>query len=427
MHLSNNRIFKNTRFQWLSRVPADWGIVPLKRIATLQTKKANTKQFNVGLEHIQSHTSKFIDAETDFSGEGVAFRRNDILFGKLRPYLAKIWLADRQGEAVGEFFVLRVKEEFDPAYLKYHLLARDVIAAIDGSTYGAKMPRAGWDFVSMLAVCTPPIEEQQCIARYLDREIAKIDLLISKQIRLIELLREKRKSVITEAITKGLDPNVKMKDSGVPWLGQVPANWTLKRLKHLGSAQIGLTYSPEDVVSDEEHGTLVLRSSNVQQGALCYEDNVYVRTRVPAKLYIRNNDILICSRNGSRALIGKCALVDSEAASARYSFGAFMTVFRSDLNPYLYWYFSSSLFESQSGSFLTSTINQLTTSNLYSMVIPMPSKKEVEELLEYLIDSVGKIDKLISKQARLIELLRERRAGLIQEVVTGKLDVRGLA
>jgi type I restriction enzyme S subunit len=101
--------------------------------------------------------------------------------------------------------------------------------------------------------------------------------------------------------------------SGVEWLGEVPEGWEIKKLKHLGEAIIGLTYSPNDVV-DEGDGILVLRSSNVQQGAISLHDNVYVNAKIPEQLVTRKGDILICSRNGSRALIGKNATIAADAA-----------------------------------------------------------------------------------------------------------------
>jgi len=122
------------------------------------------------------------------------------------------------------------------------------------------------------------------------------------------------------------------KDSGLEWLGEIPSHWKVKKLKYLGEAIIGLTYSPDDVV-DESEGTLVLRSSNIQNKKLAFEDNVYVRKEIPEKLRTQKNDILICARNGSRALIGKNALIDESAEGV--SFGAFMSIFRSEYNSYL--------------------------------------------------------------------------------------------
>ena len=192
-------------------------------------------------------------------------------------------------------------------------------------------------------------------------------------------------------------------------------------MKYLGEAIIGLTYSPDDIV-DEGEGTLVLRSSNVQNKKLVFNDNVYVNRDIPEKLRTKRNDILICARNGSRALIGKNALIDERAEGV--SFGAFMSIFRSKYNNYLSKVFNSSLFEYQSGTFLTATINQLTTGNLNSFEVPLPPFEERELIVSTLDNETTKIDSLIVKAESAIQLMQERRTALISAAVTGKIDVR---
>jgi type I restriction enzyme S subunit len=207
----------------------------------------------------------------------------------------------------------------------------------------------------------------------------------------------------------------------VEWLGEVPAHWEMKKLRFLGEARNGLTYSPEDIV-DEGEGTLVLRSSNVQNMKIAFGDNVYVNKQIPKRIITRLNDILICSRNGSRALIGKNALIEENAAGLAY--GAFMMVFRSEVNPYLFWVLNSQLFEYQSGSFLTSTINQLTVENINGFEIPLPPVEERSAIIAYAKEQTSKIDVLIGQVESSLALIHERRAALISAAVTGKIDVR---
>ena len=212
-----------------------------------------------------------------------------------------------------------------------------------------------------LPLALPPLSEQQAIAAWLDGKTAQIDALIRCKQTLLEKLAEKRGALISHAVTKGLNPAAAMKDSGVAWLGEVPQHWEVKRLKFLGDIILGLTYAPEDVTTDENE-TLVFRSSNVQDGKLVYTDNVFVSRDIPSKMITKENDILICSRNGSRALIGKCALIDNKGVGQ--TFGAFMTVFRTPYAKFVYYMLNSDLFKAQLGTFLTATINQLTTQML---------------------------------------------------------------
>ncbi len=267
----------------------------------------------------------------------------------------------------------------------------------------------------------PSLPEQQAIADFLDRKTAQIDTLIEKKQRQIELLQEQRTALINHAVTKGLNPNVKMKDSGVEWLGEIPSHWEVVKLKYIGKAFIGLTYNPENV-TDEENGTLVFRASNVQEGKIVFDDNVYVKMEIPERLITKVGDILICVRSGSRDLIGKNALIDEK--SAGHTFGAFMTVFRSDINYFLSYVFKSQLFKVQSGLFNTSTVNQLTQGSLYDFQVAIPPIGEQEEIIQFLNNELTQIDETTNRVVTQIELLREYRTALISEAVTGKIDVR---
>lgn len=203
--------------------------------------------------------------------------------------------------------------------------------------------------------------------------------------------------------------------SGVEWLGEVPSHWEVKRLKYVGKAIGGLTYDPSEIV-EEGNGTLVLRSSNVQNGRIVFDDNVYVTTTIPDKIITQDGDILICSRNGSRSLIGKNAKIDHK--SSGLTFGAFMMIFRTEYSEYIVHVFNSQLFKVQSGLFLTATINQLTSGDLYSMVVPLPPADEQHTIAAFLDRETNIIDTLIAEQKRLVELLAEKRQAMISHAVT---------
>lgn len=211
------------------------------------------------------------------------------------------------------------------------------------------------------------------------------------------------------------------KDSGIEWIGEIPEHWDIVKLKYLGEVILGLTYSPEDVVQDEKEGILVLRASNIQDGKLLLEDNVYVKKEIPNKLITKFGDILICSRSGSRNLIGKNICIDDNIKDC--SFGAFMTIFRSDFWQYLSKVFNSMIFTSQAGLYLTSTINQLTTDTLNNLVITIPSlSREQQVIADFLDHKTSQIDTLIDKKKRQIELLKEQRQAVINQAVTKGLD-----
>lgn len=212
----------------------------------------------------------------------------------------------------------------------------------------------------------------------------------------------------------------KYKPSDIGWLGNIPELWVTKRLKDIGKGIIGLTYSPDDIVDEKDGGILVLRSSNIQNDKIDFANNVFVKVKPNRNLIVRKGDILICSRNGSRALIGKNICIDEK--SAGYTFGAFMTVFRTKYFGYVSYYFKSQLFDYQSGAFMTSTINQLTINTLNNLIIPIPSNTELKIIAEYLDFKTQSIEKKINLLTQKSNYYKELRKITINDAVCKGFD-----
>ncbi|WP_417371978.1 restriction endonuclease subunit S [Gelidibacter japonicus] len=206
------------------------------------------------------------------------------------------------------------------------------------------------------------------------------------------------------------------KDSGIEWIGEIPEHWESTKLKFFGESIIGIIYSPDDVVTTGE-GILVLRSSNIQDGKLAFEDCVFVNKEVQEKYLTKDGDILLCARNGSAHLVGKAAYIDKQ--NEGITFGAFMSIVRSELDKYLFYFFNSQVFKAQTGLFSTSTINQLTSSTLNNMFISFPrDKQEQTAIANYLDRKTTEIDQLIADKKRLLELYEEEKTAIINQAVT---------
>ena len=203
--LNPNVSMKDSGVEWLGEIPEYWEIYRLKTITTLKTSKSCFKNNLIALENIESWSGKYVKTENDYSGDGIAFKAGDILFGKLRPYLAKVYIAESDGEAIGDFFVLRTKPKVISRFLQLCLLTQEVIFIINGSTFGAKMPRVSWEFMGNLSFVIPPLKEQEEIISYLKAEISKLDLLIEKANQTIILLKERRTALISAAVTGKID------------------------------------------------------------------------------------------------------------------------------------------------------------------------------------------------------------------------------
>ena len=200
-------------------------------------------------------------------------------------------------------------------------------------------------------------------------------------------------------------------------LGLIPEDWEVKKLGELGKIINGLTYSPENI---KENGTLVLRSSNVQNDKIVYDDNVFVEENIsfnPTK----KDDVLICVRNGSRGLIGKTALIDEQASNV--AFGAFMAIYRSNSNNYIYNYFKSNYFFKEVHKNLGATINSINNNDLKKFKIPVPPLPEQKAIA----DCLSTWDSAIEKQSQLINALTQRKKALMQQLLTGKKRLPGFS
>ncbi|MBI3463816.1 MAG: restriction endonuclease subunit S [Planctomycetes bacterium] len=193
--------YRDSGEPWLGQVPNHWSQKRIKFAANLINEKAaaaTADSLYVGLENIESKTGRLVelDAESTVDGLSNTFKASDVLFGKLRPYLAKAVHTDFDGLCSSELLVLRPRDVCG-RYLFYCMLAPEFINVVDSSTYGAKMPRASWEFIGNLQLTLPPLAERRAITAFLDRETARIDELVQKKERLIELLQEKRTALIT--------------------------------------------------------------------------------------------------------------------------------------------------------------------------------------------------------------------------------------
>ena len=209
--LDPNAPMKPTGIAWIPEVPAHWETQRLKTCVTDvvdMTGERGLCDIYVALEHVESWTGKIVDMDFDttFESQVKRFQSDDVLFGKLRPYLAKSTRPGRAGVCVGEFLVLRSSNDnLSSAYLEILLRSKSAVDVIDASTFGAKMPRADWQFIGNMRVPVPSISEQAAIAEHLERSTAAIDTAIARARHQIGLLREYRERLINDVVTGKLD------------------------------------------------------------------------------------------------------------------------------------------------------------------------------------------------------------------------------
>ncbi|MGO5502900.1 restriction endonuclease subunit S [Lactobacillus amylovorus] len=426
--------------EWIGNIPKNWTFKKIKYVLA----QRNEKNIPIKSKDILSLTAKqgvipYTEKEgggnkpkTDFSAYKLAYP-GDIVMNSMNILSGAVGLSKYFGCVSPVYYMLYCSNDEDDIRYFYYVFANKAFQSSllgigngilmkesENGTFNTIRMRIPIEKLNNMSIPYPKPEIQKAIANFLDKKIGKIDEVSKKIQQEITDLEAYRKSVITKTITKGLNPNVPMKDSGIEWIGKIPTDWSVIRLKYLGSAGNGLTYSPQNMT--DESGTLILRSSNIQHGEIVNADNVYVNSSVSKSLILKKDDLLICSRNGSKDLIGKNALINKEFIGS--SFGAFMCVFRSKYNQYIYYVLNSNIFKFYVGSFLTSTINQLTKHNLYNLAFPFPQKEnERKQIIAFLKEKCENINHLITHKKDQLKLLNQYKQSIIYEYVTGKKQV----
>ncbi|MCA2660585.1 MAG: restriction endonuclease subunit S [Microcystis sp. M049S2] len=267
----------------------------------------------------------------------------------------------------------------------------------------------------------PPLPEQQKIAQFLDQETSKIDNLITKKERLIKLLKEKRTALISHAVTKGLNPDVPMKDSGVEWLGEIPEHWKVLLLKRIANIRYGLGQPPPEIL----YGTPLIRATNVKSGRIFQKDMIYID---PKQVPESRNAVLaageiIVVRSG--AYTGDSALIPEEYHGSIAGYDMVTTV-KEGSNQFIAWQLLSSEVRYIQFAFhqLRAAQPHLNAEELRGTIITFPPLPEQQKIAQFLDRETSKIDNLITKTRTSIDHLKEYRTALISAAVTGKIDVR---
>jgi type I restriction enzyme, S subunit len=421
---------------WSEQLPKQWQVARLKGIVNLRSIRENggsSSENYVGLENIEPWTGRLLpsavnqiqpdDEESELKSMIGRFDAGDLLFGKLRPYLAKAHLAEDSGVCTTELLVLQPREMVDGQFLLNAILTREFIDRVNAETFGARMPRADWDTIGNLAIPLPPVSEQKRIADYLDRQTQKIDALIAAKKRLLELLAEKRRSLITHAVTRGLNDDVPMKDSTIEYLGEVPKHWNLRPLKYLSSFISGATpdkgneeywdgtvswISPKDMKKE------YLSTSSEMITDLALEETGIKLIEPPAILVVVRGMILLHSF--PVAISTNATTINQDMKALKCS---------RDILPS----FLARQLQARRDEILTMTresghgTKAMETTLLENIEIVVPPLEEQEAITKYIDSKSIQIDSLIDSTKKTIALLQERRTSLISAAVTGKLPI----
>jgi type I restriction enzyme S subunit len=366
----------------------------------------------IGMENVESATSKYVETEAQSQyqeGFYSVVRKGDVLFGKLRPYLAKAMICDFDGFSTNEFLAF---SEFsgDKRFLLYLLLSDGFVKLVDSSTYGTKMPRASWDFIRNVRVPVPSLKEQTTIAVYLDRRTAEIDSLLADLQAQAEMLDRYKRELIADAVTHGLDKSAPRKDSGADWIGEIPADWKLKRIASLYSER-------STKVSDIDYPAL----SVTKNGIVPQLESVAFTNHGDNRKLVKAGDFVINSRSDRR---GSCGISPLDGSVTLISI--VLKPNRDIYNPYYNYVFRSVAFADEFYKWGYGIVNDLWSTKWSSMKvinIQNPPIEEQEQIAAYLDSKTAQIDNLIADIGAQIEKLKQYRKLVIHDAVTGKIKI----
>ncbi len=421
---------------WIQELPAGWQIFEGKRLFVNRREASRTDDEQLAASQQygvvpQKMMMSLNDSKVMLALKGTStFRHVEVgdFVISLRSFEGGIEYSAYTGCVSPAYTVLVARIPISGKYYRYLLKCDSFVAALQSTTDSLRDGKAiSFSQFGSIRLPVPPLDEQTQIAKFLDYETAKIDALIVKQQQLIALLQEKRQAVISHAVTKGLNPAAPLRDSGVAWLGQVPAHWRSSKLRWYCMSIRDGTHTPPPR-AEGVHRLLSVR--NIINGQFILRDDD--RTMTPDAFLdlqrsytVEPEDVLLAIVGGTT---GKSAVAPKlENVTVQRSL-AIIRPQRTALNSYFlnYWIQSNLLqgkiqeiaikYAAQPGIYLDDVAN---------LVVPIPPITEQQEIVEYLDKRTNKLEMLITKAKRAVELLQERRTALISAAVTGKIDVRG--
>jgi len=438
--------YRKSEVEWLDKVPSHWANVPIKYMALekkslfldgdwIESKDISGDEIryittgNVGEGLYKEQGTGFITEEKFKQLDCTEVFEGDILISRLNAPIGRSCIVPNLTSRIVtsvDNVIFRADAKYHKQFIVHLFSSKDYFKHTSNLARGATMQRISRGLLGNIRVVIPPYEEQQKVANFLDHETAKIDTLIKKQQQLIKLLKEKRQAVISHAVTKGLNPNAPMRDSGVEWLGEVPEHWVVRRLKHTSKLQSGIPKG-KDLTGKISISVPMLRVANVQDGYFNLEDvhSMEIEPDQLDRFSLEYGDVLM-NEGGDNDKLGRGAVWKSEVEPCIHQNHVFA------IRPYSIepeWLdfmtrASYAKFHFFRVAKQSTNLASISSTNIKETPLVIPPGKERIDIMEYVSRKISAFDKAGMKCSAQIILLQERRTALISAAVTGKIDVR---
>ncbi len=427
--------YKPSGVEWLGDIPAHWEVKRLKHVAKLNPDML-TEEMDpdyvlsyVDITNVDSQGNVISPQNLPFGAAPSRARRKvrhgDTILSTVRTYLKAIAFMDEPTENLivsTGFAVLRPGLEYHPRFLYRMVQSHEFVETVVAHSEWVGYPAINPGELAALAVWLPPFSEQEAIAVFLDRETAKIDALVAKKERLVELLQEKRAALITHAVTKGLDPSATSKPSGVDWLGDIPVHWEVMPLKRLGWLRAGAGFPEEEQgLVDQEIPFYKVDDMNLA-GNECFmtafTNTVDRETAKRLGAIVFPVETIVFPKVGAALLTNKRRILTRPSCIDNNVMGFVM---HGEDVKYMFYRLCCIDFARLANPGAVPSMNE---SQAREIEVTAPPRGEQREIAAFLDRGTGKIDSLIGKVRQHIENLREYRGAVISAAVTGKIDVR---
>ena len=423
--------YKDSGVKWLGEIPGHWEVKRFRFLfsenKTKNTKLKEKKQLQFRYGEIVPKERQDIDEESSkiISKYTIVKERDIIINGLNLNYdfiSQRVAMVRESGIITSAYISLRSKIELITCFYNYFMKAMDSRMLFHGMGSGIRLTLS-YDNLKNLFFPYPDIAEQTAIANYLDSVTSKIDEAISQQQKMIDLLNERKQIIIQNAVTKGLDPNAKMKDSGVEWIGEIPENWEVRRLNSIGRFSKGGNISRDQLTEDGKCEAILYGDIYTKY----YIKASIIRNHITEKtamnsVRIKSGDILMTGSGETKEDIGKTIMFDSQIAYI----GGDVILFRQNKMDSLFLSYALNSMYAKVYRYKESKgeiVVHIYSNALKSMKIAAPPMNEQSSIVKYLNRHFLQIDESITSCNKMISLLQERKQIIINDVVTGKVKV----
>lgn len=433
------RQMKDSGVEWIGQIPEDWEIVRIKQLfAEVDERCTKGNEYTLlsvseyyGVSPKKDHLNEddmLTRAET-LDGYKIC-RKNDIVMNIMLAWKRALGVSEYVGIISPAYCVYRARQEVCAKYFHY-LFRTDIYAELfkqNSTGIIDSRLRLYPDKFLALKCQVPPLEQQEKIVSYLDRKCAEIDAIIAKQQKIIEKLKEYKLSVITEAVTKGLDPNVPMKDSGVEWIGMVPERWKVGQLKYFATIRAGLTLGKKYEIDAKLVEMPYLRVANVQGEYVDLSDvsSVSVLPEEVEKYSLHKNELLM-TEGGDKDKLGRGCVWNGEIDPCLHQNHVFaVATDAKKLSIHFLSYLTTSGVARSYFEYTAKKTTNLASTNstiILQFKLPIPSIQEQGDIICYLDKCCKQINTLIHEKENILSKINEYKKALIYEVVTGKKEV----